>query len=246
MAKVAVRKTLESSLLVGLFAYWKLDEISGNIVDLVSGLDMIGYNAPGKSLGKLYSTAREFMRTSEQYFQISGANGMSDVTGSFSVAWWEYPFSYTGVTGSYNAIVGTGGNPWYGGWEVIHTHDGSIVWYLCDTLGPDCWWTEHTGRIPMLNAWNFSVFTYDPSTGAITYRLNELPEQTYAWSTGSLKGVTNLAASLPSIGKDPNPATIVHCYDGLIGPMMMWTRPLTPNERIDLYNSGAGLAYPFS
>lgn len=234
-----------SPLLTGLIAYWKMDEASGNIVDLVSGLDMTAANAPDSASGKLYPTARQLSRASSQYFQRSGANALSAIVGSLSVAWWEYPTAYTGITGNYNSIIGTSSIPWYGGWSVIHTHDGSIVWYLCDVLGPDYWWTEHTGRIPTLNAWNFSVFTYDSSNGAITYRLNATPELTYSWSTGSLKAMTNLGAGLPSIGKAPHPTVINHCYDGRIGPVMVWSRSLSAEERSDLYNAGAGLAYPF-
>lgn len=35
-------------------------------------------------------------------------------------------------------------------------------------------------------------------------------------------------------------------YDGLMDEVAVWTRTLTPTEVSDLYNSGAGLAYPFS
>jgi len=221
-----------------------MDEAAGNAVDDIGPYTVAAINAPGAAAGKLYPTARECVRASAQYFQaeIAALNFASD----FTMAFWEYPYTYTMVAGQYNYLVSNGPSSWTGGYVIHHTHDGSLVIYLYDNTGPTHDWIEHTGEIPTLNQWNFVVWTYNITTGAVTMRLNANAEKTYTFdpAVGSLKA-NNSADQAFTIGCYPAIVTPTHYFDGRIGPVCFWNRVLTSAERLDLYNAGAGVAYPF-
>ena len=230
-----VEEPEDNGLLEGLLAYFPMNEESGDMVDVSETYTLVAQNAPGSAAGKIYDLARLFARESEQYFTASIPD-IENLNTAMTFAWWEYPVSYTGVGGNYNYIWGQGSYA-SGGFHIIHTHDGGIVLYLHDNTGPEAEWSKHTLQTPTLNAWNFSIFTYDSNTNVWTYRLNAEDELTDSdWVTGAWKATT----SDPTVGCGPN---LTHHYDGRMGPIMIWNSVLTSDQRLALYNSGAGIAY---
>lgn len=228
-----------NGLLTDLVAYWKLDEASGDALDIHGSHTLAAVNAPGTGVGKVYTTARELLLASAQKFQ-SACEAVRTIAGPFTLAWWEKPYTYTGVGGHYNAIFDTGMGGGSGGLSVIHTHDGTIVLYLqYDGAYTGHDWSAHTVQMPTLNAWNYSIWTYNGATpGTITYQLNGGDVLTYTWADYAM--TAGRADLQVRIGDTPGAGAY---FDGLIGPIAIWTRVLSADDRAALWNNGDGLTY---
>lgn len=219
-----------SALLTDLAAYWTLDEPSGTRADSHGANDLAPTNAPGSAAGVMNDSAA-FVRTSGQYLSCPDSAGLSTGDVDFTVSAWVYLES-DGYSGGI-ALKGDGsGCEWM---LFLNSFRFSLQVYSAagfsgltqldhgDTVSPGTWYH--------VVAWHDSV------NDEIGIAVNAGTPATTARSTGCFdSGAPFRIGSYPEL---PWP------LDGRVDEVGFWKRVLTSQERADLYNGGAGLAYPF-
>lgn len=88
--------------------------------------------------------------------------------------------------------------------------------------------------VTMLPTTNTVVLYLDGSSMPITYRNQQTPDVFSDWSHDFGIGIRNITG------------TAYDFVDGILDEIGIWDKILTPTEVTELYNSGNGLAYPFS
>jgi len=87
------------------------------------------------------------------------------------------------------------------------------------------------------NTWYFLTFTYDGSI--MKLYINGTEQST----TYSASGIIQTGTLQDYFGKTNNVAS--EYFNGIMDEIGIWNRALTASEISELYNSGAGLSYPF-
>jgi hypothetical protein len=88
--------------------------------------------------------------------------------------------------------------------------------------------------------WTFLTATFDTVTGDVIFYVNG--SQVYSTTTSAIS-VENESGYWSIGGAYYNDPRI---FDGTIDEVWIWNRSLSPSEVSELYNSGAGLQYPFT
>lgn len=206
-----------------LVSYWKLDGNSNDSVGSNNGTDSnVSYNA---SYGKIGQGA--LFNGISSY--ISTPTG-SRITANGTISCW---FKTTS-TATYQEIFGNEtANEYH---RVAMTATGQIYVYIL------------TGGVEKVNL-----------TSTQTYRDGLWHHLVMRWGIGGMKiyvdGVNILSSADTSygngtvgiqIGVNYNVGTRVWYFNGNIDEFGFWSRALTSTEITQLYNSGAGLTYPFT
>ncbi len=216
------------SLLTNLISYWKLDEAAG-----ADGIDAHGSNTLTDHFGDcgsaagMISTSRTFIFAARY---LSHADNASLSTGDidFTVACWAYGNSFGGG----DEIISkwkTGGNL-----EYLLRHSGTSFQFLVSSDGSAVASVTWSGT-PSTATWYHIVAWHDSVANTINIQVNNGAVDTVSHSAG----VFDSTEAFYIGGAD----TI---WNGRIDETAFWKRVLTTQERTDLYNSGAGLAYPLT
>ena len=214
----------------GLVSYWTLDETNGTTaVDSVSGFNGTATNSTifENELSGIINTAGDF--TTENYINISTSDLSYDYV---SVSAWIYSSSELD-NGQFQIVDGQNSQSF-----VLTSHNvgsrGLSFW----VRSGNSWRVAGTGLYIDdygLDEWIHVVGTYD-GTNVKTY-INGVEEGSFAHS-GVLDNFV-----IEGIGARGTPTSY---FDGRIDEVGIWNRSLSETEISALYNSGAGLAYPFS
>jgi hypothetical protein len=222
-----------SSLLDGLTFYANLDEASGNRSTQVSGLTLTDNNTVGSTAGKVGNAARFVSASSES---LSHANNpVFDIgSGAFTLSFWH---TRNAAISGFDVIIGKDGDAGAGGtrdWVFYTDGTGLFTFQLYDDADSSVL-TLTSAALPT-QAWRHFVVTSDGSTVSM-YVDNVLSD------ADSILGTPNSSASAFRIGSND---AGTHYIDGDVDEVGIWDRVLTDDEITELYNAGAGLAYPFS
>ncbi len=223
-------------LTTNLVSYWKLDEASGNASDSVGVNTLTNNNAATFVAGKINNGAK-LVNASNQFFSITDAAQVGlDLVGDLTYCLWTN-FA-TLPTGNYGFV-----SKW------LATTDKSFSFYYHNNLGVYSFIFVNTAdgatvgsasinyTLP-LSVWLYVSLVYTATLGQIEVFLNGLSIGT---ATGTLAtSIYNGVADF-EVGNTPATASI----DGIIDEVGIWSRALTTTEVSELYNGGAGLAYPF-
>jgi len=217
----------ECQLSTSLEEYYKLDESSGTVYNSVnssvnpSSAVSATYSASGR-----INTALSFNGTSNYISFADNANWTINASGMLSISMWLY-FSGNQL-GTY---INLWGHP-YG--PMLYLTNQSAGNYSID------WWTLGSNvassgtKAISLNAWHHIVFVKNGSS--VSFYLDGI--------------ATNTTAT--DVTKDPSGVFIggesIYNQDfyGRIDEVGIWKRAITSAEVTQLYNSGSGLAYPFT
>jgi hypothetical protein len=229
-----------TGLLTNLTCFWKMDEASGNRLDLVSGQTLTPNGAPGTGTGLVYSTVADLEFSSSQYFsRASEATLQLSTDTSFTIAVWvklESKDSFdndiftkdgAGVANNnsceYGLIMDNAG---YNRYAFTVGNNSANARVPANTFGS-----------PGLAAWHMLVAWHaGGATDQIGISVNAGAADTAAWTGGTFAGSGPLNVGAVVGG--------ARCFDGLIGPVMFWkNRVLSPADITLLYNGGAGLPY---
>lgn len=226
------------ALTTNLTAYWKLEEASGTREDATaSNLDLTDNNTVLSGTGKI-NTCADFEDTNDEY--LSRADGSLEPAGAFSFSLWinyeELPGAAQddGILGKWNS---TGNQRSYAiaGFNNAGTHQ------LAFFVSPDG--VNNFGAFVnsgvSISTWYHLVGIFTPSTSIELYLNNTRIQNTTASVPASAFGST-AEFRLGDYVSATSP------FDGLIDEVGFWDRALTSAEVTELYNAGAGLAYPFS
>lgn len=218
-----------SPLLTDLVSYWKLDEASGVRYDSHGSKDLTDVNTVGQSTGKIDSSAL-FVRANSEFLRYN-SGGLEPGAGSWTGSMWV---NFTTV-GSENPLISSGGFS-FPSFNVRHNGTAWVL-YVIDSATVTATYT-HT---PSTGTWYHVA-------GVIDKTLNML----YLYLNGAQVASASIAgAGLDTFGVNWNFSLGKHqqssqYLNGLLDEVGIWSRALTSDEVADLYNSGAGLAYPFA
>lgn len=233
-----------------LKAYWKFDEVSGNIINqaaAVGSSDSLGTGADMVNTGGDYGVsgiidqAVDFVKANSDYATVGTSTSQFNFMHSTTAAWtlniW-LKFSTTTASWccwSNNNTVGGNGftlayaDATYNGMACIIWSGGQIVCNLdtSDTFIPDD------------GSWNMYTITYDQSLGSNNMKIYRnaanLEQQTKTAFTP-----TNGNARVAKLANWA--ATYNQYMDATVDEFAIWNKVLTMSDITALYNSGSGLA----
>lgn len=211
---------------------WELNEASGNALDSHGSNELTDTNTVGSGTGLVYGAARDLEDGSTEYFTHSDNASLSLGDIDFTAEMWVNLES----KGAYRTLASKWGS-------------GSQEW-MC-FFNPDDnrfqWWCTHDGvtlssllsassfGAPSVATWYQVIIHHDATANQMGIAVNDGTINTQSHTTGIYNGTADFR-----IGSNQKDGQY---WDGLIGPVRFWKRVLTTQERTDLYNSGAGLAY---
>lgn len=223
-----------------LVSYWKMDEASGNALDAHGSMTLTETSGTiGTATGKL-GGARDFERGDTEYFEHADHADLSVGNIDFTISCWVKHES----SSVYNPIIFKQNENTGVAYSLIFDGDGDGLYHFAVSSGDGYVdWTEvatgpNGGGPPSNGVWYFLVAWHDSVANTINISVNDTDLVSVPYSAGSYDdgGPFYLGASPDVAGY----------FDGLIDEVGFWKRVLTSGERTQLYNGGAGLAYPFS
>jgi len=226
------------ALIDNLVSYWKLDESSGNAADSVGSNTLTNTNSATYSAGKI-NNGVAVARASSQYLTITDATQSGlDITGSLSFSFWMKPSSQADARAIFAKYNTTGNQMAYQ--FRVGASSGLAFWADLSSNGSAV--TQVQGGTVTWNngTWYHIVFVYTASAGTVDCYSNGSNITTLSGFPTSLFNSSanfNLGVGLLAGGE---------YFDGMIDEAGIWSRALTSTEVTELYNSGAGLAYPFT
>lgn len=221
-----------------LSAFWPMNAPGQLTTDLhTNGLTLTDYGTVGSAAGLVYAGAADLNGTT----QYLGRNDDPLIRGGntdWTVGIWVYLTSKTG--GSTRTVVAK-----VSGYEfildyVVSTDRFRIFVYGAGAATAATVNADTYGSVPT-DTWLLLLAGFDADAGEAFISVNGGAEDLQAKSVDPVTSTGDL-----TIGRRLDATGSGFDWVGRLGPAMFWRRRLTPAERTDLYNSGAGLPYPFS
>lgn len=215
-----------------IVAYWKLDEASGTRYDSVGSSHLTDYSTVPSGTGKIGTgvvlpgaTANEYL-----YCASNSALEMGDI--DFCMCGW---YQKTGST--YYATVGKFNSNSTGDYILEpNTYNGCKFGVIGSNLQPVL--ATDNYAITM-NEWVFLFGWHDSVANQIGLQVNDRTPVVVSHTLGVAITSTQFMVGAYSDTQYPSQSMS-------IDEIGIWKRVLTSDERAALYNSGAGLTYPFS
>lgn len=216
------------SLLTNLVAYWKFDEASGNAADAQGSNTLTDNGSVGSATG-IINNARSFTAASSQYFEAADNADLSVADIDFTFAFW---FKANSQPGSMEIISKDdfSTNREYS----IRTINATIRFTIVGSGGSNVNASTDTWST---GGWYYVICWHDSVANTSNVQINDGTAHSSSYTFGG----QDKAASF-EIGRRVD---VGNYFDGLIDEVGFWKRVLTSQERTDLYNGGAGFAYPF-
>ena len=209
-----------------LISYWTLDEASGSRADSHSTNHLTDINTVTQEAGLINNAARFTRANTERLTSTAAALDLA-TTDSWSFSAWVRP---TGSFSGYYTLVNDGST-------------GDRKAYLLLVIGTGRVWRWSgfdSGLAVADSAWSHVVYTF--TSGGV----NTGTERFYV--NGVAGGTRTGAVPAPGAGSFVLGATgaVDHYLDGRMDEVGFWRRAITAAEVAQLYNSGAGFAYPLA
>jgi hypothetical protein len=209
-----------------LISYWKLDEASGSAIDAHGSHDLTDNGTAASVTGKI-NDARDLDVT--KFFAKGHDPELGFGDEDFTVAGWAKLASKPGLGFMLNKFSGTAG------YAVSYRSDLDRFYFAVGDSD-----SQHIENADVLGApstatWYFIVAWHDSTANTVNIQVNDGSVDSGSYSAG----VSDPAADF-QIGFSGS------SIDGVVDEFGLWNRVLTTQERTDLYNSGSGLAYPFT
>lgn len=210
-----------------LISYYKLDETSGTVIDSLGVNNGTNYGAQTNIQGKI-GTSYNF--TGSQLDSVNFSSGQIVYTNS-TISAWIKPTRFL-ADGSNMVFFGKDSSSVRSYIYGIHrqgtTQGLSLQW------GTTTVWSTFNLSV---NNWYHAVITFNDVTNTVTFYVNG-SNVTVKQNTGS---PTNSSSSV-FLGKREYVGG-EEPFDGYIDEVAFWSRILTNNEILTLYNNGIGLNY---
>lgn len=241
------------ALIDGLVSYWKMDEASGtrNDAHSTNNLTANGTGGVGSAAG-IISNAADFELSDSDYLNITDASQSGlDITGDISFSFWAKFEQLPSTAGSNPFQIILKGDRASGRAYNVQFHNNGAdcleVYY--QKAGPTYVKGDRSTSAAVVSGdvgvWVHYAVTFNSTTGAtVMYKNGSSVAVTnvVAFSSGALMNTTTDFL----IGASQNSGTKDTFFDGLLDEVGIWSKVLTGAEVTELYNAGAGLAYPFS
>lgn len=206
-----------------LVSYWNCNEASGTITDQHGSNNSVSESVTYGATGKI-GNALDFESTSSDTVSFGDVAAL-EPTDALSISLWMKPETIV----ENMAVMDKGDG--VTAWNLQLRTSGQNIRFNIDTS------SAVTTDTPIsAGSWFHIVGTWDGTTAKI-YVNNDTPH------TAAASTLTQNANAL-RMGSHYGGAA--NFFDGLIDEVGFWNRALTAAEVAELYNSGNGLAYPFT
>lgn len=226
------------SLLTNLIASYELNEASSNALDSHGGLTATETSGTiGASTGPGgVGGSRDFERDETEYFAIADSADLSMGDIDFTVEAWcnleSKPAGEMDIISKYETV---GNQREY---RIRWDHIFDEFQFLVSSNGADTSVTiARWNPAPSLATWYQIIAWHDSTANQTAITVNDGTPETKAHTGGVFDGTSPF--HIGSLGR----AAPTFYFDGLIAKVRLWKRLLTSDERTQLYNAGAGLAY---
>lgn len=210
-----------------LVSYWKLDESSGNAADSVGGQTAVNTNAT-YAAGKINNAA--ILDAASSAKMVVTQSATVNFAGDISVqAWVRVKTAATAFGGLIDK-----GRDGYNGWSLCHGETSTRFSFKCRV--------GNTNKIVTAPG-NYSEDTWYHLVG-VHDRTNLILYINGTAASAAASGVRNTNAVDINFAYANDTAGGYQDID--LDEVALWNRALTSDEVTELYNSGAGLQYPFS
>lgn len=219
-----------------LVSYWKADEASGNAADSVGSNTGTPQGSAGRATG-IISNGLAVALTGAKYYTITDT-GMPIGAGARSISCWI----------NLSSLVGDGANGVFFNYGKLGTLSAEFLFGIRGAASNvqypviDDYGHADVGGTDLAlstSTWYHIVMTWNGSGGYIVYK-NGSSNQTVTKTDTAPNTVLNATGGIG--GRQTN----IQMITGTIDEIGIWSRVLTSDEVTSLYNSGAGLQYPFS
>lgn len=205
-----------------IYAYWKMDEASGNRADSTGrGNTLVDNNTVTSGTGRVGNGA-QFTAANSEWLSVNDNPDVSLGDEDWTFAFWfkqDTLSNYQTAAGKDNAFL------------TYADVSGLMVYRSA---------TEVNDEIAVINSgeWYFVVLWWVAATDTKGWAVN-------AGTAGTSSGVAAPTDGTGqfTIGRFPDNAFFY--FNGIIDEVGLWKRVLTSDERTELYNSGSGKTYPF-
>jgi hypothetical protein len=220
------------ALVDDLKAFWSLDEASGSRADSHSSNTLTDNNTVTQAAG-LVGNAAKFTAANSETLSIADNADVSTGDIDYSVALWVYLDSKSAFRPLFWKWT-TAGNQR----EYAISYDNAADRFMASVSGDGIAGTDVVANnfgSPSTGTWYLLIVIHDSVNNLIKISVNAGTENTTAHTTGSFN-----STSLVELG-----GTVAFgiYHDGRMDGVALWKKALSPQERTDLYNSGAGLSY---
>lgn len=221
-----------SSLLAGIVEWWGLNELSGNRVGSVAGTIFSPVGAITTTVGAGGSVAARLNGTAEdpQYFTTPSQPKFVFGDNTFTLCGWINVKSNTS-SGVLEKWAGSGNE-----FILYYESSGSLIYWFIVSPTDGTKFASFPYPDSDFNSWLFVIADYDKDTSKMRLFFNAVLVAETDISGGVIAGTDPLRAGLPGNGSN----------DCALQRLGVWSRTLTADERVVLFNSGNGLDYPFS
>lgn len=218
------------ALSTGVVGAYKLEDLNEEVVNN----DFTNNGTVTFVSGKFNNGAS--IQSSGQYLSTSSVFGLSS-TSDISISMWVNMASevaddrdflnmcWTGATGSQIRIV--------------YEHNGGTK-RLRSYRDPNSAFADKVGSIAD-GAWRHILLTWTNTANQLKLYINNGTA-----ATGNSTGATNLAVATQLTLGGSQQYSFTKPIQGIMDELVIWNKVLDSTERTDLYNGGAGLAYPFT
>lgn len=215
-----------------LVSYWKLDASSGNESDSHGSNTLTEIGTAGSTSGKLNGgRVVDGAFPTLDGFSLSDNSAFDGTDRAFTLALWINATSLSGE-GWFLSKWGSLANREFR----LYTTGTTLVFTIGDSSVSTT--SVNWGSALSTGTWYHVCCWHDPSANEIGVVVNAGTPVTASWSTGIQDG-----AAAFEVGCN---TTDGNNWQGTLDELGLWSRVLTSQERTDLYNSGNGLAYPFT
>lgn len=227
------------AILDNLAAYYKLDESSGDALDVLATSDLAASGSPpGATTGNV-GGCRTFAAASSQMFSRADNAALSTGDIDYTLAMWVYltskPAATMDMLSRYD-VLNVLLREYLFVWNAVNDR---FEFYITNTAGSNNVVTANNFGAPSTGTWYHVVAWHDAAGNTINIQVNN--------------GTANSAATTMSPSDTAVATTLggrtgiaTRYWDGRLDEVGYWKRVLTAAERTALYNGGAGLAYPFT
>lgn len=228
------------TLLEGLAGYWKLDEASGNVADSSGNSNtLVNTGVTLNVTGKILTAADfEASDTTDVLTILDISQTGLDITGSIAMNMWLKPESDPVNNGNEFSLLAKFDVDSQRSYLCRYSQISSelLLRFMVSADGS----TQSVGAIAQnLGTGTFKMvtFSWNNTTSTVTIYVNGASIGTA--TTGAATAIFNGSSNF-SLGN-----SIAGAYDGVQDEVGIWANQLTPTQVSQLYNSGAGLSYPF-
>jgi len=224
------------SLLTSLISYWKLDEENGVRNDAHGSNNLTDNNTVLFGTGKIENAA-DFESDNTEYLSHVDNAGLSvgDIDFTFA-AWVNLESLSDRAIITKTATVGNTDTEY----AIYYSNSSSrFRFQVSNGAGTGVTLVGTSSGAISTSTWYYVIAWHDAAANEVYIQVNNGTVDSASYSAGSFDGSNSFNISSYNNGTG-------WLFDGLIDEVGFWKRILTSQERSNLYNSGNGLAYPFS